>query len=109
MLGMSDSHILEHFKEPFPLKIESQLLERHDIDTAIVKEQVFVLVFKTELLQAANPSMLAHMKCTTDSTVHKSDTNKRSKLGTSHEVCDKTVIIHKGYPGWIQNQISQQT
>ena len=33
MIGMSEEHILDHFKELFPPKIESQLLDIEDIKT----------------------------------------------------------------------------
>ena len=32
MIDMSDEHILEHFKESFPPKLELQLLEIHNIN-----------------------------------------------------------------------------
>ena len=39
MIGMSDEQVLEYFKESFPLKIEAQLLETNDTDTALAKQE----------------------------------------------------------------------
>ena len=51
---MSHDQILENFKESFPPKVEYQLLEMDDIDIAVVKAGGLVLLFKTELWQAAS-------------------------------------------------------
>ena len=46
---MSDEQVLEHFKEEFSPKVKAQLLETDDIDTAMGKARVLVLLFKSEL------------------------------------------------------------
>ena len=48
MLGMSDEQLLENFKEAFPFKIEVVLLEINNVDTAIGKAKVLILLFKHE-------------------------------------------------------------
>ena len=45
MLG---EQVLEHLKEAFPSKIEAQLLGIEDIDAAIGKARVVVLLFMSE-------------------------------------------------------------
>ena len=54
MLG---EQVLEHFKESFAPKIESYLLKINDIDTAIGKARVLVLLFKSELPQFTSSLM----------------------------------------------------
>ena len=68
MVSRSDYHILEHFKESFLAKIESQLLKNDDIDAATDKGQVLVLLFKSKLPQVTSSSMLVHMTDSTDNT-----------------------------------------
>ena len=59
MIGMSDNHIVESFKESFSPELELKLLEIYDMDTAIVKSCILLLLLKSELSQAASSSMLA--------------------------------------------------
>ena len=45
---MSEEVTFEHFNESLPSKIESQLLKIDNIDVAIGKAQVLVLMFKSK-------------------------------------------------------------
>ena len=81
ILGIADDQILENSKQYFPPKIETQLLKIDNIDPTILQAGVSVLLFKLELPQTTNSSMLAHMSNMTDH-VPKNDekTNTQSQL-----------------------------
>ena len=76
-ISMSDDQILKHFKESFPPKIYSQLLEIDGTDSAISRQ-----VFGTS-------SLLAHM---TDHVPHNNKKINFSKPGTFDEAFCKTGI-----------------
>ena len=58
---MSDKQVLEHFKEAFPPRIETQLFEVDNIDITTGKTRVLIPLSKSELLQATNSCMPVHM------------------------------------------------
>ena len=68
MIGISHDQEFEYFKEFFLNKENSQLLEIDDINAAIVKPRVFILLFKVKLPQAYISSTLVHVKGMLDDT-----------------------------------------
>ena len=85
----------------FPPRIEAQLLKVEDLDVAIVKVSILILLFKSELLQATSSSMLAYMKDRTNNIVHTNEpinepnANERTKENTPHEAFSKLEKIQK--------------
>ena len=59
-MSMCKDQILENFKESFPSMMELHLFKLIKNDAGIVKACVFVLLFKSELLQSKSSSMLTH-------------------------------------------------
>ena len=57
-------------------RIESQLLEVDDIDTAIINARVLVLLFKAESLQGTSWSMVVDMTNTFVDVIQNIDYNK---------------------------------
>ena len=74
MKMMTDVHIL-NISGIIPSKNRFTSLEVDDIDTAMVKAWVLVLLFQSELPQATNSLMLTQIMNTTSNAAHKGKRN----------------------------------
>ena len=88
MVGATDDQILEHLKQSLLLKIEAQQLEINEINAAIVKTRVLLLLFKADLSQVTSSPVITHMTNTTDHTPHNDGANKHSKPCMLHTGLD---------------------
>ena len=63
-----------------------------DIDVALVKTRILVLLFKVELPEATSSSMLTHRTNTRDHEPRDNEANKYSGLHKFHEAFCKTQV-----------------
>ena len=91
MIGMSDKQVLEHFKETLLPNKEAQLFEIHDINIAIGKARVLIILFNLELPWAKSSSMPVHMTERNDDTKPTNQANK-AKPNISDEAFCKTGV-----------------
>ena len=67
---MSHKWVLQCFKEAFPPKMETELLQIDDMDITISKALVKIMFPKPKLPDNTNPSMIAHIMERSNDTVY---------------------------------------
>ena len=82
---MADDQILQHFKKAFS-----------DIDTAISKARVLILLFKSELPQAISSLMIVYVTNITDDAAYNGEKSKHSKSGTFHKFIVSLELVQNG-------------